>query len=369
MSGYEETFAFNFTEANSTNGTGNTGRSVFTSTREALSFVVLCVGALTIALCGLICTIQVRTQELHKVSNFVMLNSLIADLVSGVGSIVFIEVAYRTFDYTTGNDTLCKVAFIVSLLSSGWSTWAVFLVAFDRYDAVVNCMSRKFKLNKAIVAVSCTISLAVLFAIFPATGLGKFEAGLFPLRNQEKGLCNLFNSRLRERKAVVIYGAAYYAVMSYLPQLLTAIFLGIILFTAWKCNRKKRRDATPESSSPLLELIKSKGFKFVIAIIVCKLICTIPFHIYNIGIATKSFRFPLAMARAAEVLFNANFATNSILYFFWLKSSTVQWKWICNWCKKNKRTNNVIRLTTTTTHKISSQEEGLDRNKVVETKI
>ena len=355
MSGYEETFAFNFTEANSTNGTGNTGRSVFTSTREALSFVVLCVGALTIALCGLICTIQVRTQELHKVSNFVMLNSLIADLVSGVASIMLIKLAYRTFDYTTGNDALCKIAFIVSFLTSGWSTWAVFLVAFDRYDAVVNCMRRKFKLHRAIIALCCTISLAVLFAIFPATGLGKFEAGLFPLPNQ-KGMCSLVNNRVGGTKAVVIYGVTYYAVMSYLPQILTAIFLGIILFTAWKCKRKRLRDAASqrqESSSPLLELIKSKGFKFVIAIIVCKLICTIPFHIHNIGIGTNAFRFPLAIASATEVLFNANFLMNSILYFFWLKSSTVQWKWTCNWCKKNKRTDNTttrsFRLTTRNT--------------------
>ncbi|XP_065826947.1 tachykinin-like peptides receptor 86C [Oscarella lobularis] len=287
MSGYEETFAFNFTEANSTNGTGNTGRSVFTSTREALSFVVLCVGALTIALCGLICTIQVRTQELHKVSNFVMLNSLIADLVSGVASIMLIKLAYRTFDYTTGNDALCKIAFIVSFLTSGWSTWAVFLVAFDRYDAVVNCMRRKFKLHRAIIALCCTISLAVLFAIFPATGLGKFEAGLFPLPNQ-KGMCSLVNNRVGGTKAVVIYGVTYYAVMDN------------IIYCLEVQKKETQRCGI------------SEGFKFVIAIIVCKLICTIPFHIHNIAIAS-----------ATEVLFNANFLMNSILYFFWLKMSDV----------------------------------------------
>ena len=236
------------------------------------------------------------------------------------------------------------------LLNSGWSTWAVFLVAFDRYDAVVNCMRRKFKLKRAIVAVSCTVSLALLFAIFPATGFGKFETGLLLLPKQKKGLCNMVNNRSGGTiyKAVLIYGVTYYAVMSYLPQLLTAIFLGIILFTAWKCNRKRRRDAasqTPESSSPLLELIKSKGFKFVVAIIVCKLICTIPFHTYNIGLATNAFRFPLAIANVAEVLYNANFLMNSILYFFWLKSSTVQWKRTCDWCKKDKRANNAIHLT------------------------
>ncbi|XP_065826935.1 substance-K receptor-like [Oscarella lobularis] len=332
------TFAFNFTEANTTNGTGNgTGSPVYPSIRTASSFVILlCLGALTILLCGLICTIQVRTQELHKVTSFVMLNSLTADLVSGVGSIMLINTAYKTFDYTTGNDALCKIAFMVSLLTGGWSAWAVFLVAFDRYDAVVNCMSRKFKLHRAIIAVSCTISLAVLFAIFPVTGLGKFKSGLFPLPNQ-KGRCRLVNNRLGSIKAAFIYGVTYYAVMSYLPLLLTAIFLGIILFTAWKCKRKRRRDAasqTQESSSPLLELIKSKGFKFVIAIIVCKLICTIPFHIYNIGIGINAVRLPVAIASATEVLYNANYLMNSILYFFWLKSSTVQWKWICNCCKK-----------------------------------
>ena len=230
----------------------------------------------------------------------------------------------------------------------------------------MNCMSRKFKLHRAIIAVSCTISLAVLFAIFPATGLGKFKAGLRPLPNQ-KGMCSLANN-FGALKAVLIYGVTYYAVMSYLPQLLTAIFLGIILFTAWKCKRKRRKDAasqTQESSSPLLELIKSKGFKFVIAIIVCKLICTIPFHIHNIGIGTNAFQYSLAIASATEVLYNANFLMNSILYFFWLKSSTVQWKWTCNWCKKNKRTDNAIRLTT----KNQLQKERLDQNKVDETKI
>ena len=91
MSGHIETFALNFTKVNSAgNGTGG---FVFTSTRPVvLSIIVQCLGAFTIVLCGLICTIQVRAQELHKVSNFVMLNSLIADLVSGIGSIMFINV-------------------------------------------------------------------------------------------------------------------------------------------------------------------------------------------------------------------------------------------------------------------------------------
>ena len=121
MSGYEGTFVFNFTEANTTNGTGNgTGSPVYPSIRTASTFVILlCLGALTILLCGLICTIQVRTQELHKVTSFVMLNSLIADLVSGVGSIMLINMAYRTFDYTTGNDALCKRLLYLFSLADG----------------------------------------------------------------------------------------------------------------------------------------------------------------------------------------------------------------------------------------------------------
>ena len=294
----------------------------------------LSVGIFTVTVCGLICAIQIKTRQISTVSNIVLLNVIVADLFAGVGIVFFAFIAAHFFEARPLYDNLCKWTWTLVFFTIGWSAWAVFFVAYDRYESVARGMRRRMTFKKAIAGVSVTVFGAAAFSVFPTTGWGGFESGLMIIPpGGDSGICLLHNSGFSHSNGLFIYGIVFFSVSSYLPQLLTAISLTLLLYTAWKVFRKGGRN---EESA----LLKSRGFRFIIAVVLCKLICVIPFQTSHLGKAAQSFVIDKKVDDAFEILYSTNFVINSVLYFLWLNSSNekVDLKFCC---RKAARMNDV----------------------------
>ncbi|XP_065843555.1 pinopsin-like isoform X2 [Oscarella lobularis] len=294
----------------------------------------LTVGIFTVTVCSLICAIQIKTRQFTTVSNIVLLNAIVADLFAGVGILFFTFVAVHSFEAKPLFDNLCKWTWVLVFFTIGWSAWAVFFVAYDRYEAVARGMRRRMTFKKAIAGVSVTAFGAAAFAVFPPTGWGGFESGLMIIPpGGDRGLCLLHNSGFSHSNGLFIYGILFFSVSSYLPQLLTTISLILLLCTAWKIFRKGGRN---EESA----LLRSRGFRFIIAVILCKLICVIPFQTSLLGKAAQSFVIDESIDDSFEILYSTNFVINSSLYFLWLNSSNGKVNLKCC-CRKTAQMNDV----------------------------
>ncbi|XP_065826923.1 tachykinin-like peptides receptor 86C [Oscarella lobularis] len=326
MSGYEHYMyneTFNGTNRSYSNYSGYGGGTSTFSPSTAKVALSLSVGLFTVIMCGLIFIVQIKRKGFREVSTFVLLNSIAADLVGGCCVITSTFVIGQVFPNTPSYDGLCKFMVALSFFTGGWSAWAVFFVAFDRYDAVANGMRRKFSLKKAIICVIVSAFAAALFALFPLTGWGTFQTGLIVFPGQEKvGLCVPFTSW--KGHSLLIYGILYFTFKSYLPQFLTVISLSLLVAIAWRVLRAQRdRERTHGEENPnrsVITLLKSRGFKYIVAVIICKLICVMPEQTSKLGATARTFRFPEKAYEAVEILGQANFVINSILYFLWLTS-------------------------------------------------
>ncbi|XP_065826925.1 tachykinin-like peptides receptor 86C [Oscarella lobularis] len=326
MSGYDHWQHYMYNETfNGTNRSYSNygGGTLIFSPGTAKVVLSLSVGIFTVIMCGLIFIVQIKRNGFREVSTFVLLNSIAADLVSGCCVITTTLVIGQVFPNTPSYDGLCKFMVALYYFTGGWSAWAVFFVAFDRYDAVANGMRRKFSLKKAIICVIVSAFAAALFALFPLTSWGTFQARLYVFPGQEKvGLCVPFTSW--KGHSLLIYGILYFTFKSYLPQFLTVISLSLLVVIAWRVLRAQRdRERTHGEENPnrsVITLLKSRGFKYIVAVIICKLICTMPVQTGQLGTTARTFRFPEKAYYAVDILHEANFVINSILYFLWLTS-------------------------------------------------
>eukprot|EP00118_Oscarella_pearsei_P023486 m.281473 g.281473 ORF g.281473 m.281473 type:complete len:408 (+) comp40648_c0_seq2:565-1788(+) len=332
MSGYYDVYEIQ-NQSNASNWfniTANRANSELGDKAETIISVL--VSIFTVFSCSVISIVHVRNKELHTVSSFILLNSVLADLCSGVFSLSFSSwMLGKVLESDSLHDFLCKLAWTLDVFAKGWSAWAVFLVAIERYIAISNSMRQIITKRKAKNFVGLSIFLAVLFAVFPAAGWGLFEAGLrlLPPR-QEKGICLLDRTVTGGRKAFFIYAVVFYCVQSLLPQASTVITLGLLSYLAWKVLRAtERRNLSQfqsEQRSSTLLLLKSRGFKIIVAIIISGVIFVLPHLTVTLLMSTTpTTAHDRKVVKITAIVFSAHFAINSILYFFWLTSSRASW--------------------------------------------
>ena len=107
----------------------------------------------------------------------------------------------------------------------------------------------------------------------------------------------------------------YYSVTFYLPKVLTVIFLILLLAIAWRVSKRaneRRRLSFQQNvgNSATVNLIRSRGFKFVVSIVVCKIVCVLPLQIFNLGVLAGVFDFHIPVYNSTKVLYSANFGIN-----------------------------------------------------------
>ena len=297
------------------------------------------VAAFTILLCGFLFVLQILAKQYNSFSYMLMLNLIVTDLFGGMSIITSATFIYQTLTYISSNDAGCKLAWFLFFFTTGWSGWAVLFVTFDRYYAVANGLKR-YSRKKAIVCLGLSGLVTFAFPLLIVAGWSELKAGLIKLPNRKIGACLLVGKSITS-KSVLAFIAAYYSVTFYLPELLTVIFLILLLAIAWRvskrANERRRLNSQPNvGNSATVNLIRSRGFKFIVAIVICKIICVLPLQIFNLGFLGGVFDFHIPVYVWAKILYSANFVINTVLYVFWLKDTNALARLKCK-CMDNFR--------------------------------
>ncbi|XP_065835483.1 uncharacterized protein [Oscarella lobularis] len=297
------------------------------------------VAAFTILLCGFLFVLQILAKQYNSFSYMLMLNLIITDLFGGVSIVTSATFITQKLTYTSSYNAGCKVAWFLYLFTTGWSGWAVLFVTFDRYYAIANSL-KKYSRKKAILCLCLSGLVVFAFPLLIVAGWSELEAGLVKLPYQKIGICRLLGRNGRS-KYLLTFSATYYSVTFYLPKALTVIFLILLLAIAWKvskrANERRRLNSRPNvENSATLSLLRSRGFKFIVAIVICKIVCVLPLQIFNLGFLAGAFDFHIPAYRSTKILYSANFVINTVLYVFWLKDTNALARLKCK-CMDNFR--------------------------------
>ncbi|XP_065835737.1 phe13-bombesin receptor-like [Oscarella lobularis] len=294
--------------------------------------VMICnfaLGPLTVFMCGCLFVRQLRARQFYSVSSFLTLSLILIDVFGGISNILSAIFINRIISDTSFNVAGCKSAWFLRLSTTGWAEWTVVFVTIERYDAVINSIRRKFSTTKAIVCMCLSSLIVAVFPLLIVTGWSGPQARIvLLLPEQNMGVCVLRND-WNSTEDVLTFEAACYGVTFCLPALLTVIFLILMLSLVWKVSKRTYiRRATSErnarnrgSARATSTTVRSRGFRFICAIIICKIICILPLEIYHLGLDAKAFDYNAAAYVFSNMLNSANVAVDSFLYVLWLKEN------------------------------------------------
>ncbi|XP_065835484.1 uncharacterized protein [Oscarella lobularis] len=290
----------------------------------------LSIGAFSVLMCGFLFARQLYARQFSNVSGLLMLNLILTDFFGGISCVLSSIFINRFLSDTPAYAAGCKSAWFIILLATGWSEWAVVFVTFDRYDAVANSLRRKFSKKKAIVCLSISSLIVFAFPLLVIAEWCSLQARVVRFSPFLKGGICILNSRnVNGSRDLLAFGAAYYTATFSLPTLLTTTFLILMLSFAWRLSKRlnSRLGSSEQDSSDgaraTMKLLRSRGFRFVIGIIVCKIVSICPLQIYNLGLLAETFEYNVAAYVASNILYSANFAVTSILYVVWLRETAL----------------------------------------------
>lgn len=331
--------------------------------------IVLIPSCVVVITCSCVLYVLLKIPELRDITNALIINSAVADLIRGLIGLLNTYLYIRPLPATDVNFDLCQVFLFFHLFQGFWSSWSLCALAYDRYDLLAHPIRRKLKAKQVGILIATILTLDALLCSFPLFGWSEYLFYRFP-NNPELAKCRI--SQQETNLADWAFLPTFDICAYILPCIITIVIYAKILNLVLQHIRKRQevrsrhqntvhglsrstggigmsvistvqmKDRSTDQptlsahqsvapphtnsevmSTPLL-VIKSKAFRLVTVVIATNMLLTLPFVIV---LELEKFRviiikvFPDVMKSILMALFNCNFVFNSVVYVFWVRNA------------------------------------------------
>jgi hypothetical protein len=294
----------------------------------------LVLALITVVFCGSVASAQLKSwKKLGDLSNLVVFHAVAADLMNGISHLLGLWILGKPVAIMSSNEVLCQITSLMTLSAIGWSSWSTFFIAYERFESVTRPFSRKLTLRRSFAIAVAMWMGNIVVASVGFTGVIE-KPGLFRLPDNKTAICLFFRDSdwaTREK----VYTVGYYTAIAFIPLSLTAYFFVRVLLGAWRVlgasdtevNSGNVLGIQAAQRRHVKRLLRSKGFRCIMAIIASHILLAFPFHTVNViyvinrSLGSKTMRPFLFM-------YSALFVVNSILYVYWLETLRSQLAWL-----------------------------------------
>jgi hypothetical protein len=305
-----------------------------------------------IILCSIVLYAAYRVKAYRSAVNFLVVNSAAADLLRGVHGLFAPLLFYDLLNYTDTNQKLCVCYMWVNLMQYGWSMWSIALIAYSRYDLVAHPFDRVLTLKRAITAVCVVFFGSILLACLPLAGWNRY--GLEPLRpGSPRYRCAYANASASAGHKAFL--PVFYSVTYLVPLIMVGTCYSLIIPIVIRHKKQKRwflannltslqlhdkyndpsargghnsssgSDGGKRSQSKLSdrssvsEVVGTKAFCYVTAIVVTNIIFPLPFVVVQIIRFLELVDIDILVIPIVKFIFTFNFVVNSFFYVLWVR--------------------------------------------------
>lgn len=288
----------------------------------------------TVVFCGIVVSAQLRSwKKLSDLSNLVVFHAVVADLMNGISHLAGTWVMGKPVAISSFHEVFCPVMWVMTLSAYGWSTWSAFFIAYERFESVTRPFSRKLTLRRSFAIAVAMWMGNIVVASVGFTGVIE-KPGLFRLPDNKTAICLFFRDSdwaTREK----VYTVGYYTAIAFIPLSLTAYFFVRVLLGAWRVlgasdtevNSGNVLGIQAAQRRHVKRLLRSKGFRCIMAIIASHILLAFPFHTVNV-IYVINRSLGSKTTRPFLFMYSALFVVNSILYVYWLETLRSQLAWL-----------------------------------------
>ena len=249
----------------------------------------------------------VRIPALRKGENLFLTNLVIADLIA-----VFIGICLTVLSFSDVDSEIkvvvhaivCKTFQAIWHFQFFWSMWGPVLIAYNRYSMVAHPFRPSITTRKAAIAIAFTCAVRLFIASLPFYTWAKYSFRYIPMKGVYT--CEIDHKDFKKYLSFRIF---YHGISYAVPVTLTAICFVMILQSV----RAIQRNASVRSSSAVPSIVNSKTFWYVVVVVSTNAILPAP---YIIGL----FLLHVDLVAVGFIILRINFAINSVLYVFWVKT-------------------------------------------------
>jgi hypothetical protein len=308
------------------------------STLQLTNFLASIPAALQLVLCAMVLKVVCQTPDLRGISSLPVINLISSDFLRAIVGFLAISVfgISRAYEPSVGENVLCGIVMFVNNAQMAWSGWAIVIVAYSRLDTVVNVLSPKFTRRQFWFFAVTSWLVAVITSLPPLVG---WSAYTFQ-KNGNRYSCR--TTTLGKGLLHAFYLPFFYFLNFLIPSTLITVWFSrlfgrarrhlrartshnsnIVFLCSTEANQKKQKERS--ISSAIQEIIKSKAFQYVLAIVLSNLLLVAPFACVSVygticDEVTGSDCLPNSAYQITSVLFMINFNVNAFLYVFWVKT-------------------------------------------------
>ena len=319
--------------------------------RVAFLYANIAPGIVETVLCTVVLVTATTKRTIREIPpNLLVLVSAACDLIRGIHTCLS-PILYKEsgVEPTQLNEIACKIYQWAHMFQYAASFWLVAAIAYSRYDVVARPMNPRLTRRGVWGIVLGVVAIASTFASLPLVGWNRYALRRLSNGNYRCAGANR-NGDAFDRAFVPVY----FGINSLIPIIIVVAFLVKILpiavrSDAWKESRRRRREN--DSNVTVSHFVKSKSFRYVLAIVVTNVVLSTPYVAVKILRDCFEIKVNYYATAVCKLLLSVNYVLNSVLYVFWAR--TFQEKLSNVFCLRRWR-----RKATTKTTSSSSSSTG-----------
>ena len=343
-----------------------------------IRLIVLIPSCIIILTCLCVLVVLLKLPELRDITNALIINSALADLLRGFIGLLNTYLYIRPLPANDVNYVLCKIFLFSHLFQGLWSSWSMSILAYDRYDLLAHPLRRTLRAKRLAIILAILFVFDVFLCSTPFLGWSEYLFYRLP-SNPDLVKCRLSQQETNTADwaflptfdvcayiipfvvTIVIYGKMIMLVVSHIRKRQETLRLNAASRSRLQSTRANTNTNTntntnltqefsnteavqmrelqtngshaalqadkstnvEHTSTPLL-IIKSKAFRLVIAVTASNILLTLPFIFV---VQFEKFRvivikvFPDVMKSVLMAVYHCNFVINSIIYIFWVQNA------------------------------------------------
>ncbi len=297
-----------------------------------------------LVLCGIVLYAFYRLPTVRKVINYPIIGLVASDILRAVLTLLSIPLGFMQYgNPSNGEQIYCKFFRYVNNIQLSWSSWALVIITYSRYDAVANVFDQKFNKRRFWTLTVTSWIVSVLTSLPPIIGWSSYNL----MKMKDVSICTTGSNGKDLASATFL--PFFYFVNYVVPSILVLILLSCIARIAIKQKRQRQPSSSntdnrivelpgffhPSSSSSkqnkqdstahFKKIIMSRVFLYVVLIVATNIFFLAPyvgmtsFDTVSRGLGRRK-KIPYFVMQINTILFMVNYNVNCLLYIFWIKS-------------------------------------------------
>lgn len=315
-----------------------------TSSGPTYSFFLAIPTAVQLLLCGIVLFLFCRHPRLRTASNLPVVNLIASDVARTVLSLlaIFVYGAAPISKPSTADNILCAAVQYINNAQFAWSSWAIAIIAYSRYDTVVNVFTPKFSKKHFWVFAMISWLVSLLTAMPPLIGWSSYgftrRGGRCTTGSNGDGLLHaaylpsfyIVNFLVPTVFVIICFCRIFLKVRSHLKyrntdNSLARANVAVLTSTSLSSNQSEQQQHRETVGTRVKEIISSRAFRYIAAIVMTNLLLVTPFACVKCYSAVCSELgmygcVPRIAYQISSIVFALNFNVNAFLYVFWVKT-------------------------------------------------